>query len=110
MYTSVLERTHDIGIMKAIGARNSDILWIFLLESGLLGMAGGVVGIAIGFGLSKLVEFIGQGFAGSLLKASFPPSLILGALMFSFLIGTISGVFPARQASKLPPVEALRAD
>ncbi len=110
MYTSVLERTHDIGIMKAIGARNSDILWIFLLESGLLGMAGGVVGIALGVGLSKLVEFVGQGFAGSLLKASFPLSLIIGALLFSFLIGTISGVFPARQASKLPPVEALRGD
>jgi putative ABC transport system permease protein len=110
MYTSVLERTHDIGIMKAIGARNSDVMWIFLLESGLLGMAGGAVGIALGVGLSKMVEFIGQGFAGSLLKASFPLSLILGALMFSFLIGTISGVFPARQASKMPPVEALRGD
>src|SRR5574341_1247825 len=104
MYTSVLERTRDIGIMKAIGARNSDVLWIFLLESGLLGMAGGVVGIALGIGLSKLVEFIGQGFAGSLLKASFPLSLILGALAFSFVIGAVSGVFPARQASKLPPV------
>jgi putative ABC transport system permease protein len=110
MYTSVLERTHDIGIMKAIGARNSDVMWIFLLESGLLGMAGGAVGIALGVGLSKLVEFIGQGFAGSLLKASFPLSLIIGALMFSFLIGTISGVFPARQASKMPPVDALRGD
>jgi putative ABC transport system permease protein len=110
MYTSVLERTHDIGIMKAIGARNSDVMWIFLLESGLLGMAGGAVGIAIGVGLSKMVEFIGQGFAGSLLKASFPLSLIIGALLFSFLIGTISGVFPARQASKMPPVDALRGD
>ncbi|MEM3154175.1 MAG: ABC transporter permease [Candidatus Woesearchaeota archaeon] len=110
MYTSVLERTRDIGIMKAIGARNSDVMWIFLLESGLLGMAGGAVGIALGVGLSKLVEFVGQDFAGSLLKASFPLSLILGALLFSFLIGTISGVFPARQASKLPPVDALRGD
>src|SRR5574342_317143 len=50
MYTSVVERTRDIGIMKAIGARNSDMLWIFLLESGLLGMAGGAIGIAIGVG------------------------------------------------------------
>jgi len=110
MYTSVLERTRDIGIMKAIGARNSDVLWIFLFEAGLLGMAGGAVGVLIGVGLSKLVEFIGQGFAGSLLQASFPWYLIVGALLFSFMIGCISGVFPARQASKLPPVEALRAD
>jgi putative ABC transport system permease protein len=110
MYTSVLERTRDIGIMKAIGARNSDVLWIFLLESGLLGMAGGGVGVLIGVGLSKLVEFFGQGFAGSVLKASFPWYLIVGALAFSFFVGMISGVLPARQASKLPPVEALRAD
>jgi putative ABC transport system permease protein len=110
MYTSVLERTRDIGIMKAIGAKNSDILWIFLLESGLLGMAGGAIGVAIGIGLSKLVEIIGQGVVGNVLKASYPMTLIIGALMFSFVIGTISGVFPARQASKLPPVEALRGD
>ncbi len=110
MYTSVVERTRDIGIMKAIGARNSDVLWIFLIESGLLGMIGGAIGILIGVGLSKLVEIIGQGFAGSLLQASFPWYLIVGALLFSFLIGCISGVMPARQASKLPPVEALRAD
>ena len=110
MYTSVLERTRDIGIMKAIGARNGDVLLIFLFESGLLGMSGGAVGVLIGVGLSKLVEFIGQGFAGSLLKASFPWYLIVGALLFSFVVGVVSGVFPARQASKLPPVEALRAD
>jgi len=110
MYTSVLERTHDIGIMKAIGARNSDVLWIFLFEAGLLGMFGGLIGVLIGVGLSKSVEFIGQGFAGSLLQASFPWYLIVGALLFSFVIGVVSGVFPARQASKLPPVEALRAD
>jgi len=110
MYTSVLERTRDIGIMKAIGARNSDVLWIFLLESGLLGMAGGAIGVAIGVGLSKLVEFFGQGVVGNVLKASFPWYLIVGALAFSFFVGMLSGVLPARQASKLPPVEALRAD
>ena len=110
MYTSVLERTRDIGIMKAIGARNSDVLWLFLIESGLLGLTGGAIGVLIGVGLSKLVEFFGQGFAGSVLKASFPWYLIVGALAFSFFVGMISGVLPARQASKLPPVEALRAD
>ena len=108
MYTSVMERTREIGIMKAIGARNSDVLWIFLLESGLLGMAGGAIGVLIGMGLSKLVEIAAKGIIGDVLQASFPPALIVGALLFSFVIGMISGVLPARQASKLPPVEALR--
>ncbi len=108
MYTSVLERRKDIGIMKAIGARNSDILWIFLIESGLLGMAGGVIGILIGVSLSKTVEIVGQGVVGDVLKANFPLSLIAGALAFSFIVGVVSGILPARQASKMHPVDALR--
>ncbi|HLC32302.1 MAG TPA: ABC transporter permease [Candidatus Nanoarchaeia archaeon] len=110
MYTSVLERTHDIGIMKAIGARNSSILWIFLIESGLLGLAGGIIGVLLGAILSKIVELIGQGFVGDVLKASFHWHLIFGALAFSFFVGALSGILPARQAAKLPPVEALRGD
>lgn len=110
MYTAVLERKKDIGVMKAIGAKNSDIMLIFLLESGLLGMAGGAIGILIGMGLSKTVEIIAAGIIGNLLKASFPWYLIIGALAFSFLVGMISGALPARQASKLPPVEALRGE
>lgn len=110
MYTAVLERKRDIGIMKAIGARNRDVMLIFLLESGLLGMAGGAVGILMGIGLSKTVEIIATGVIGNLLKASFSWYLIVGALAFSFLVGMISGVLPARQASRLPPVEALRGE
>jgi putative ABC transport system permease protein len=110
MYTAVLERRRDIGIMKAIGARNKDVLLIFLLESGLLGMSGGAVGIVLGIGMSKLVELGARGAIGNLLQASFPWYLIAGALGFSFTIGVISGVLPARQASSLPPVEALRGD
>jgi len=110
MYTSVMERTREIGIMKAIGARNSDILKIFLIESGLLGLVGGAIGILLGILMSKLVETIGRGVLGELLQAHFPLPLILGALGFSVVVGTISGVFPARQAAKLPPVEALRSD
>ncbi|MBI4016118.1 MAG: ABC transporter permease [Candidatus Aenigmarchaeota archaeon] len=110
MYASVLERTRDIGIMKAIGARNSDVLLIFLLESGLLGAIGGAIGVLIGIGLSKIVETISREALGSALQPAFPPYLIVGALLFSFTIGVISGVLPARQASKLPPVEALRSD
>ena len=109
MYTAVIERTKEIGIMKAIGAQNKDILLIFVIESGLLGLTGGTIGIALGIGLSKLVEFMAFKFLGtSLIKALFPWYLIVGSLLFSFLIGTISGLLPARQAASLKPVDALR--
>jgi len=109
MYTSVLERTKEIGTMKAVGAKNSDVLKIFLTESGLLGLVGGAIGVAIGMGLGKGVEYIATTVLGSpFLKAAFPWYLIVGALAFSFLIGSISGVFPAMQASKLKPADALR--
>ncbi|RLE45844.1 hypothetical protein DRJ22_03435 [Candidatus Woesearchaeota archaeon] len=108
MFTSVLERTRDIGIMKAIGARNQDILFIFLLESGFLGLVGGIIGIVLGVSLSKLVEIIATKAIGPVLKAYFPWYLILGALMFSFIVGCLSGLLPAKRASRLNPVDALR--
>ncbi|MFH1771022.1 MAG: ABC transporter permease [archaeon] len=109
MYTSVLERTQEIGIMKAIGARNSSILKIFLIESGLLGLIGGAIGILIGTGLAKVVEIIAaQALGSDLLKAYFPWYLILGALLFSFIMGAVAGTTPARQASKMNPTDALR--
>ena len=109
MYTAVLERRREIGVMKAIGARNSDIMIIFLIESGLVGLVGGAVGILIGMGLSKLVEVIARLALGTtLIQAHFPWYLILGALLFSFAAGSLAGTFPALQASRLPPVEALR--
>ncbi len=109
MYTAVLERTKEIGTMKAVGAKNSDVLQIFLFESGLLGLTGGALGIALGVGLGKLTEYIAKiGLGTNLLQARFPWYLIVGALTFSFLIGTLSGVFPAMQASKLKPADALR--
>ena len=109
MYTSVLERTKEIGVMKAIGGKNSDILLIFLFESGLLGLIGGIIGIGIGIGLGKTAEYIALNALGTdLLQAAFPLYLILGALSFSFLIGTFSGILPAMQAAKLKPADALR--
>jgi len=111
MYTSVLERTKEIGTMKAVGAKNSDILSIFLIESGFIGLVGGAIGIILGFGISKLIEFIAiTQLNTTLLKAAAPFYLIAGCLVFSFLIGAVSGVWPARQASKLKPVDALRAE
>ena len=109
MYTSVLERTREIGIMKAVGAKNRDILLLMLFESGLLGLTGGLIGVLIGIGLSKGVEYAAlQAFGTNLIKANVSLQLIFGALLFSFLIGTFSGLFPARRASSLAPVDALR--
>jgi len=109
MYTSVLERTQEIGTMKAIGARNSNILIIFLIESGLLGFVGGLIGAVIGLGFAFLVSFIANSaFNSRILEVTINYSLISGAILFSSLIGILSGILPAYQASKLNPVEALR--
>ena len=109
MYTAVLERTKEIGTMKAVGARNRDIRYLFLIESGLLGLVGGAIGILIGVGLGKGTEYIATIALGTpLLQASFPWYLIAGALVFSFAIGSLSGILPAMQAAKLRPADALR--
>jgi len=108
MFTSVLQRTNEIGVMKAIGAKNRDIMLMFLIESGMIGLAGGVVGIVIGIGMSEAIIGLGRAANWTILQASFPWYLIVGSLVFSFVVGTLSGVLPAMQASKLKPVDALR--
>jgi len=109
MYTAVLERRREIGIMKAIGAKNNYIQNIFLIESGLLGLTGGIIGLLLGIGIAKLVELIAYLSLGqTLIQATIPLWLIIGSLVFAFLIGALSGTLPARQASKLHPVDALR--
>lgn len=109
MYTAVLERRREIGVMKSIGATNNNILKIFLFESGLLGLAGGVIGLALGIAISKTVELVMfYSFGENLLKASIPGWLIFGSLAVAFIIGAASGTLPARQAAKLDPVESLR--
>ncbi len=109
MFTSVLERTNEIGVMKAIGAKNSDIMWIFLIESGLVGAVGGIIGISLGVLLSKAIEAGASMSMGvTYMKAYFPPSLILGTLAFSFAVGTLFGIIPAIRASRMNPVNALR--
>ena len=109
MYTSVLERTREVGILKSLGATNQNILLLFLVESGLLGLLGGVIGIILGFSISKTVEFIAyQAYESPLIQANISLSLIFGALLFSFIIGALSGTLPARQAAQLKPVDALR--
>jgi putative ABC transport system permease protein len=114
MYTSVLERTREIGIMKAVGAKNRHVLNLFLIESGLMGIIGGIIGILLGVVVSGVASRLMGGMlsfgpmGGDSFSASFSPGLIIGALAFSFALGAISGTFPARRAAKLRPVEALR--
>ncbi len=109
MYTSVLERVREIGVMKAVGARNLDILLIFIIESGILGLVGGIIGASLGSFIAKSIEKIAiQQFGSALLKAHISPVLIFGSILFSFIVGALSGLAPAYQASKLKPVEALR--
>jgi len=108
MYTSVLERTKEIGIMKAIGARNKDVLMIFLVESGILGIIGGFFGVIIGLTIAKLVGFAAAQAGFQLLKIEINYGLVVFGLVFAFFVGMISGVVPAYQASKLKPVDALR--
>ncbi|MBX4196732.1 ABC transporter permease [Candidatus Pacearchaeota archaeon] len=109
MYTSVLERTREIGTMKAVGARNNDILLIFLIESGMIGLIGGIIGVALGIAISKSLEYIAIHRLGTtLLKAATPAYLIIGCLLFAFLAGALSGLWPAWQATRVKPVDALR--
>ena len=109
MYTSVLERTREIGVMKSIGAKNSDVLLIFLIESGLLGFVGGIIGVILGAALAKTVEYIAINYLGTtLLAAAIPLSLVFGCLAFAFFAGIIFGGWPAWNASKIKPTDALR--
>ena len=107
-YTSILERTREIGVMKSIGAKNKFILLVFVAESGVLGLIGGVIGILLGYGVSYLGGRIAAIYGVTMLKPAFPLWLVIGCLLFAFLVGAGSGLLPAIQASKLNPVDALR--
>jgi putative ABC transport system permease protein len=109
MYTAVLERNKEIGVMKAIGARNSQILTIFLIESSLIGLIGGIIGIILGALIGKIAEFVIGVFLGSgFFKVFLPWWLLVGAAAFALVIGTLSGILPAKQAADMHPVDALR--
>jgi len=109
MYTTVLERTKEIGVMKAMGARNSHILYLFVVESGLYGLGGGIVGVLIGISIAKLVEAIFIAVLGpALLSVEISWPLLVSTLLFSFIVGCLSGIAPARVAAKMHPVDSLR--
>jgi len=108
MTTSVLERTKEIGTMKAIGAKNSDIFKIFLFESGLLGLIGGIIGVVIGLIIGYVGILAINNFIGIVTKPTISLILIFFLLIESFIVGSAAGIVPALNAARQNPVEALR--
>ena len=102
MLVSVRERTREIGIRKAVGARGRDILAQFLIEALTLSLLGGLIGIALGLAVSALIgQLAGWGF-------QFNPLTVAAAVVFSLIVGVVFGVWPARMAARLDPISALR--
>ncbi|MFQ5758206.1 MAG: ABC transporter permease [Candidatus Bathyarchaeia archaeon] len=108
MTISVMERTREIGVMKALGAKSRDVLMMFLTESLLTGLIGGVTGVVFGIFLGQIASIVLTFTMNVSLKAV--PSLEVGliGIVFAVITGTLSGLYPSRKASKLAPVEALR--
>lgn len=110
MYVSVMERTREIGVMKAIGASDRTVQYIFLLESGLFGLIGGILGVIFGalmsFGFGIALSSFGG--TGSFFAPYMSPEIVALGMIFGFGVGILSGYFPAKKASKMNPVEALR--
>ncbi|MBR6088685.1 MAG: ABC transporter permease [Anaerolineaceae bacterium] len=109
MLVTVSERTREIGLRKALGAKRGDILAQFLVESSMISLVGGLLGIGFGlllaFGISRIASM-----TGTALQITINPGIILGATLFSIAVGLFFGVYPANQASKLDPVIALRSE
>jgi putative ABC transport system permease protein len=111
MFMSVMERTRQIGTLKALGTTSFEIMKLFLFESAMIGFIGGLIGIFLGFIASGMISELGIRIIGGGMGTTttvITPQLILFALGFSVFIGTISGLFPAKRAASLQPVEALR--
>ena len=112
MFTTVLQKTKEIGIMKAVGAKNRTIMMIFLLNSAMIGLVGGIIGGILGIYISSWIPVllgdinIMPGRFG--LSTFVSPQLVLFVLSFSLFIGIVAGVVPAYRASKMNPVDALR--
>jgi putative ABC transport system permease protein len=112
MLMSILERTREIGLMKVVGASNTDVTKIFLVEALAIGVLGGVGGVALGYVVSQIVDVVAGAYVvleGETQSLVVMPLWLVGfAMGFAMLIGLVSGVYPARKAARLSPVEALR--
>jgi len=108
MYTSVRERTKEIGIMKAVGAKTTDISKIFLIEAGVMGLIGGVGGMILGVGAAKLSALALNSYGSLAIEAYVSPGMIIYTIVFAIAVGMVSGYLPARKAARLSPVDALR--
>jgi putative ABC transport system permease protein len=104
MLVSVTERTREIGIRKSVGARRSDILNQFLVESSMLSATGGVIGILIAWGISILVKALTP------VPMHIPISAVIVGVTLSAAVGLFFGIYPARRAAGLDPIEALRME
>ncbi|WP_406655985.1 ABC transporter permease [Methanolobus sp. ZRKC2] len=110
MFTSVLEKTKEIGIMKAIGARNEDILAIFLCNAALIGLVGGIIGIIVGITAVQIIVLAVSMKLGVPFEFTLSLKATIIATIVSIIVGLIAGFMPAKNASKLNPVDALRYD
>ncbi|MEJ2596764.1 MAG: ABC transporter permease [Anaerolineales bacterium] len=106
MLTTVSERTHEIGLRKAVGAKRRDILLQFLVESMVLSFVGGLIGVALGWGASRLMGQVQ--FSGSTITPVVGMDSVLLATFFSMAVGLFFGIYPATRAARLQPVDALR--
>ena len=107
MLVSVTERTREIGIRKALGARTGSVLTQFLVEAASISLLGGVIGIILGLCGAEFICFLISNFTTSKLVADFNPFFIIGIALFSMSIGVFFGIYPARKAAKLKPLDAL---
>jgi ABC-type antimicrobial peptide transport system permease subunit len=116
MIMSILERTREIGIMKAIGAENREIRLIFFVEAAVIGLTGGVVGVLLAWGIDELANHLAYRFLLKPQGASFvdffsiPPYLWIGAILFALLVSIAAALYPASRAARIDPVRALRHD
>ena len=116
MIMSILERTREIGIMKAIGAEDREIKLIFFVEAAVIGVTGGVVGVLVAWGIDELANYLAYRFLLKPQGASFidffdlPPYLWLGAILFALLVSIAAALYPASRAARIDPVRALRHD
>jgi len=109
MFTSVMERTRQIGILKALGATDAEIMKTFVTEAALIGLLGGILGVLLGAVASGMISELGLriGMSGGFVTV-ITPELVAFSVLFSVVIGAVSGFLPARRAASLQPVEALR--